>query len=119
MATRWKAAADKVIVQLAYEAGSRTTESGIVIPDKVKMTKVGRGVVLAAGPDAKNVNVGDVILFDEKGAAEIDTNVKAMHVDYVLGIQREDRPRRSAGLRFAVVHSGRLARGGGADDATI
>ncbi len=88
MAVLWKAATDKVIVQRI--ANATTTASGIAIPDSLK-GKTSKGIVLAAGPEANGVKVGDTVIYQVAGAVEVERpDIFSMHVDYVAAIQREE-----------------------------
>jgi co-chaperonin GroES (HSP10) len=89
--TRWKAAADRVIIQKAA-SGPRKV-GALYLPDKMKSKGIDEGVVLAAGPDAKGVKPGDRAFFinnGNAGALEIQPDIFSVNADYVAGILREE-----------------------------
>jgi co-chaperonin GroES (HSP10) len=88
----WKAPSDKVLVSV--EPTQKTTNTGIVLPDKVKR-KLEQGLVLAAGPDAKNVQPGDTVSFLVEGAVLIQESatgqkVYSMNVDFIMAGERDE-----------------------------
>lgn len=86
----WKASVDRVIVSQP-KVKDRKTPGGIVLPDKLKGNRT--GTVLAAGPDAKNVQPGDTVFFAETYAKIVDetdaATIFSMNADSVLAIQRD------------------------------
>lgn len=83
----WKMATDRVLIQ--REERATQTQSGIVIPDRVK-TAVERGIVIASGPQAVNVLPGDVVFFDPKYAREVEKGVFSVDAQSVFALQREE-----------------------------
>jgi co-chaperonin GroES (HSP10) len=88
----WKAPSDKVLVSV--EPTQKTTDTGIVLPDKIKR-KLETGTVLAAGPDAKNVLAGDTVSFLVEGAVLIQEGtsgqkVYSMNVDFIMAGERDE-----------------------------
>ncbi len=90
----WKAPGDKIVVKVPPP--SRKTESGLYLTDKSSVGTLGKGTVIAAGPDAHNVKVGDEVYFDMKGSVEIlkgsedVASIRSMHIDYAFAIIRTD-----------------------------
>jgi len=90
LVNRWKAADDRVVVQRT-QTGPKTTESGIVIPEsKAKRTDVIEGVVLAVGPKARGVKVGDHAFLVPSGAIEVVPGVWSVNADFVAAVVREE-----------------------------
>lgn len=87
-AFQWKAAADRVVFIREVPKGDRTTDTGLVLPERVG-ANIGRGIVVAAGPDAKGVSPGDIILYSVKHALQVDGNVWTVFASEVFAIQRE------------------------------
>lgn len=87
MSSVWKAAGDNIVIQTL--ARPTQTESGILLPGKVKVA-VDTGIVLAAGPDAKGVQPGDTVYFDVKGATKIQDDVVSIQVTDALALTREE-----------------------------
>jgi co-chaperonin GroES (HSP10) len=88
----WKAPTDKVLVTV--EPSKTTTSTGIVLPDKIKR-KLEQGIVLAAGPDAKNVLPGDTVNFLVEGAVLNSEDasghkIYSMNVDFIMAIGRDE-----------------------------
>lgn len=84
----WKAYSDRVVVKV--DERPKQTASGIVIPDKVKGGKIGLGYILAKGPQAQGVQVGDRVSFQTSGAHEVEEGVVSLNVDYILAAQRDE-----------------------------
>lgn len=77
---------DRVVVEL--EAKEEKTASGIILPDTArirpnqgKVVAVGTGILLTSGERAAlEVNVGDFVIFSERGGSDITLEGK----DYVI-----------------------------------
>jgi chaperonin GroES len=65
---------DRVLVQLDKEAGERRSTGGIVIPATAAVgnRRLAWAAVVAVGPHARSVQVGDRVLFDPDEKAEVD-----------------------------------------------
>jgi len=66
---------DRVLVEVDKEAGERTSSGGIVIPATAAMGAARRlswSRVVAVGPHARAVEVGDRVLFDNTDKAEVE-----------------------------------------------
>jgi chaperonin GroES len=65
---------DRLLVEVDQENGERRSAGGIVIPATAAMAArrlVWSGVI-AAGPHARSVQVGDRVLFDPQDKAEVE-----------------------------------------------
>ena len=72
---------DRVLVSLEGEAGERRSGGGIVIPATASVGKrLSWGAVVATGPNVRQVETGDRVLFDPEDRAEVEIGAK----DYVL-----------------------------------
>jgi chaperonin GroES len=67
---------DRLLVELDKEAGERKSSGGIVIPATAAMgaRRLAWSKVVAAGPHARSVEVGDRVLFDPEDKAEVEVN---------------------------------------------
>lgn len=67
---------DRVLVQLDTDAGERRSSGGIVIPATAAMggTRLSWSKVVAVGPHARAVEVGDRVLFDADDKAEVEVH---------------------------------------------
>ena len=65
---------DRLLVELDKEAGERKSSGGIVIPATAAMgaRRLAWSRVVAAGPHARSVEVGDRVLFDPEDKAEVE-----------------------------------------------
>ncbi|RYP89123.1 co-chaperone GroES [Nocardioides guangzhouensis] len=65
---------DRLLVELDKEAGERRSAGGIVIPATAAMggRRLAWSRVVAAGPHARAVEVGDRVLFDPEDKAEVE-----------------------------------------------
>jgi chaperonin GroES len=65
---------DRVLVELDRDAGERRSSGGIVIPATAAMgaRRLAWSKVIAVGPHARAVVVGDRVLFDPEDKAEIE-----------------------------------------------
>jgi chaperonin GroES len=67
---------DRVLVELDRESGERRSSGGIVIPATAAMgaRRLAWSKVVAVGPHARAVEVGDRVLFDADDKAEVEVN---------------------------------------------
>ncbi|SFC84484.1 chaperonin GroES [Nocardioides terrae] len=65
---------DRILVELDREAGERRSSGGIVIPATAAMgaRRLSWSRVVAVGPHARTVQVGDRVLFDADDKAEVE-----------------------------------------------
>ena len=78
---------DRVLVQLDKEAGERRSTGGIVIPATAALEsrRLGWAKVVAVGPSARVVEIGDRVLFDPDDKAEVEVNGES----YILLRERD------------------------------
>ena len=67
---------DRILVELDRESGERRSSGGIVIPATAAMgaRRLAWSRVVAAGPQARTVEVGDRVLFDPEDKAEVEVH---------------------------------------------
>ncbi|GAB3768768.1 chaperonin GroES [Nocardioides ginsengisegetis] len=67
---------DRVLVEHDLDAGERRSSGGIVIPATAAMgaRRLSWSKVIAVGPHARAVEVGDRVLFDAEDKAEVEVN---------------------------------------------
>ncbi len=67
---------DRVLVELDRESGERRSSGGIVIPATAAMgaRRLTWSKVIALGPQARSVQVGDRVLFDAEDKAEVEVH---------------------------------------------
>ena len=67
---------DRVLVELDREAGERRSSGGIVIPATAAMgaRRLAWSKVVAVGPQARAVEVGDRVLFDAEDKSEVEVH---------------------------------------------
>jgi chaperonin GroES len=67
---------DRVMVEVDREAGERRSSGGIVIPATAAMgaRRLAWSKVVAVGPHARAVEVGDRVLFEPEDKAEVEVN---------------------------------------------
>jgi chaperonin GroES len=67
---------DRILVELDRESGERRSSGGIVIPATAAMgaRRLAWSRVVAAGPQARSVEVGDRVLFDPEDKAEVEVH---------------------------------------------
>lgn len=65
---------DKVIVEELVIKDENKTESGIIIPQTVKVEPQKYGKVLSIGDKVEKVKVGDVVVFHQSGGQAIVIN---------------------------------------------
>ena len=67
---------DRILVELDKESGERRSAGGIVIPATAAMgaRRLVWSRVVAAGPHARSVEVGDKVLFDPEDKAEVEVS---------------------------------------------
>lgn len=65
---------DRVLVEVDAEAGERRSSGGIVIPATAAMgaKRLSWANVVAIGPHARAIRVGDRVLFDAEDKAEVE-----------------------------------------------
>jgi chaperonin GroES len=65
---------DRILVELDRDAGERRSSGGIVIPATAAMgaRRLAWSKVVACGPHARSVEVGDRVLFDPEDKAEVE-----------------------------------------------
>jgi len=65
---------DRVLVEVDRDAGERRSTGGIVIPATAAMgaRRLAWSRVVAVGPHARSVEVGDRVLFDPEDKAEVE-----------------------------------------------
>ncbi|MGG7048341.1 MULTISPECIES: co-chaperone GroES [unclassified Campylobacter] len=76
----------RVLVERVEE--TKTTASGIIIPDNAKEKPLS-GKVLAVGAEVEGVKVGDSVVFAKYGGTEVTLDDKAylvLNIDDVLGV---------------------------------
>ena len=77
---------DRVLVRVDADSAERMSSSGIVIPATASMGKrLAWGVVVAAGPHVRQVDLGERVLFDPEDRAE----VQLQDVEYLLLRERD------------------------------
>ena len=69
---------DRILVELDREAGERRSSGGIVIPATAAMgaRRLSWSRVVAVGPHARAVQVGDRVLFDAEDKAEVEVQAE-------------------------------------------
>jgi chaperonin GroES len=67
---------DRILVELDRDAGERRSSGGIVIPATAAMgaRRLAWSKVVAVGPHARAVEVGDRVLFDPEDKSEVEVN---------------------------------------------
>jgi len=67
---------DRVLVEVDSDAGERRSSGGIVIPATAAMgaRRLAWSKVVAVGPQARAVQVGDRVLFDAEDKAEVEVH---------------------------------------------
>ena len=65
---------DRILVEIDREAGERRSAGGIVIPATAAMgaRRLAWSQVVAVGPHARSIEVGDKVLFDPEDKAEVE-----------------------------------------------
>jgi chaperonin GroES len=78
---------DRLLVEVDHEAGERRSSGGIVIPATAAMgaRRLAWSRVIAVGPHARAVEVGDRVLFDPEDKAEVEVNAET----YLLMRERD------------------------------
>ncbi len=77
---------DRLLVSLEGDAGERRSGGGILIPATASVGKrLSWGTLVAIGPNARQVEVGDRVLFDAEDRAEVELQGK----QYVLLRERD------------------------------
>ncbi len=67
---------DRIMVEIDGDLGERRSSGGIVIPATAAMgaKRLAWSKVVAVGPHARSVEVGDRVLFDPEDKAEVEVN---------------------------------------------
>src|SRR3954471_10661298 len=67
---------DRVLVELDREAGERRSSGGIVIPATAAMgaRRLAWSKVVAVGPHARSIEIGDRVLFDPEDKSEVEVH---------------------------------------------
>ena len=67
---------DRVLVEVDRDAGERRSTGGIVIPATAAMgaRRLAWSEVVAVGPHARSVQVGDKVLFDPEDKSEVEVH---------------------------------------------
>ncbi|MDP3894691.1 co-chaperone GroES [Nocardioides sp.] len=67
---------DRLLVEVDREAGERRSSGGIVIPATAAMggRRLAWSKVVACGPHARAVEIGDRVLFDPEDKAEVEVH---------------------------------------------
>lgn len=67
---------DRILVEVDRDSGERRSSGGIVIPATAAMgaRRLSWSKVVAVGPHARAVEVGDRVLFDVEDKAEVEVN---------------------------------------------
>jgi chaperonin GroES len=67
---------DRILVEIDRESGERRSSGGIVIPATAAMgaRRLAWSRVVAVGPHARAVEVGDRVLFDAEDRAEVEVH---------------------------------------------
>ena len=67
---------DRVLVEVDRDAGERRSTGGIVIPATAAMgaRRLAWSRVVAVGPHARSVEVGDRVLFDPENKSEVEVH---------------------------------------------
>ena len=78
---------DRILVEVDREAGERRSSGGIVIPATAAMgaRRLAWSRVVAVGPHARSVEIGDQVLFDPEDKSEVEVNGET----YVLMRERD------------------------------
>ncbi len=77
---------DRLLASVDGESGERRSGGGILIPATASVgRRLAWGEVVAAGPHARQVEIGDRVLFDPEERAEVEIQGKA----YVLLRERD------------------------------
>ena len=77
---------DRVLVTLEHEGGERKSGGGILIPATASVGKrLSWAQVVATGPNVRQVEVGDRVLFDAEDRHEVELHTR----DFVLLRERD------------------------------
>lgn len=77
---------DRILVSLDGEQGERRSGGGILIPATASVgRRLSWGQVVATGPNARQVEIGDRVLFDPQERTEVELHAKA----YTLQRERD------------------------------
>lgn len=77
---------DRILVEIDKDSSERRSASGIVIPATATLgRRLSWAKVVAAGPNVRQLSVGDRVLFDPEDRAEVEVSSK----DYILLRERD------------------------------
>ncbi|MGL5865797.1 MAG: GroES family chaperonin [Dermatophilaceae bacterium] len=77
---------DRILVSLEGEPGERRSGGGIVIPATASVgRRLAWGAAVATGPNVRQVEIGDRVLFDPEDRAEVEIGAH----DYLLLRERD------------------------------
>ena len=67
---------DRVLVEVDQDAGERRSSGGIVIPATAAMgaRRLAWSMVVAVGPHARSIEIGDRVLFDPEEKSEVEVH---------------------------------------------
>jgi chaperonin GroES len=81
-----RATTDRIIV--LPEESESVTATGIIIPEQARQTQT-YGTVIAVGPNIKDIQEGDEVIFKEHGGASIEyegTEHFSLHIGEVIAV---------------------------------
>ena len=76
-------------VLIEREEETKTTASGIIIPDNASKEKPSTGKIVAVGTECDSVKIGDIVAFAKYAGADLtldDKKYLILNLDDVLGI---------------------------------
>ena len=76
-------------VLIEREEETKTTSSGIIIPDNASKEKPSSGKVVAVGKEVEDVKNGDTVVFAKYSGSEVNLDDKkflVLNLDDVLGV---------------------------------
>ena len=77
---------DRILVGLSDEEGERRSSGGILIPATAQVGKrLSWAQVVAAGPNVRNMEIGDQVLFNPEDRYEVEVNGS----DYIILRERD------------------------------
>lgn len=72
---------DRVLVSIPAAEGERRSRAGILIPATAQFAKrLSWGEVVAVGPNARTVRVGDTVLFNQEECFEVEVQAEAYFI---------------------------------------
>ena len=87
MSTPIKMLHDRILVEIDSESGERRSSGGIVIPATAAMgaRRLSWSKVVAVGPHARSVELGDRVLFETEDKAEVEVHGEL----YIVMLERD------------------------------